>query len=100
MSGSPCADCFSGFVHDGTPTGKIATIHGLPVYVAEPGNGVKPKGLIVMIHDAFGMDFVNNKILADRYAKRGGFLVYLPDFMDGEYSDDLNCSATNECPVS
>ena len=83
MSGGPCAECFSGFVHDGTPTGKVTAIHGLRVYAAEPEDGVKPKGLIVMIHDAFGMDFVNNKILADRYAKRGGFLVYLPDFMDG-----------------
>jgi dienelactone hydrolase len=84
MSNGPCADCFSGSVHEGTPTGNIVTIHGLRVYVAEPDVDIKPKGLIVMIHDAFGMDFVNNKILADRYAKRGGFLVYLPDFMDGK----------------
>ncbi|RDW74143.1 hypothetical protein BP5796_07585 [Coleophoma crateriformis] len=78
-----CADCFKGFVHDGIPAGEVSTIHGLRVYVARPDDGVKPKGLIVMIHDAFGMEFVNNKILADRYAKRGGYLVYLPDFMDG-----------------
>jgi len=83
MSCGQCANCFSGFVHDGTPTGKITTIHGLRVYVAEPEEGIKPRGLIVMIHDAFGIDFINNQILADRYAKRGGFLVYLPDFLDG-----------------
>lgn len=81
MSAVPCKDCFSGFVHDGTPTGTITTIHGLPVYVVEPDEGVNPKGLVVIISDAFGMESINNKILADRYAKRGGFLVYLPEFM-------------------
>lgn len=37
-----------------------------------------------MIPDAFGWDFVNNRILCDHYAKRGGFLVYLPEFMNGQ----------------
>jgi dienelactone hydrolase len=78
-----CKDCVSGFVHEGTPTGTIETVHDLRVYVAKPDDGVAAKGLIVMIPDAFGLDFINNKILADRYAKRGGFLVYLPDFMNG-----------------
>ncbi|KAL3422612.1 dienelactone hydrolase family protein [Phlyctema vagabunda] len=83
MAGGPCIDCFSGFVHEGTPQGEVSKIHGLDVYVTEPDAGVKPKGLIVIITDAFGMQFVNNKILADRYAKRGGFVVYVPDFMAG-----------------
>lgn len=29
------------------------------------------------------MPFVNNKLLADHYASKGQYLVYLPDFMDG-----------------
>ncbi len=37
-----------------------------------------------MISDAFGWSFVNNRILADKYAKNGHFRVFLPDFMDGE----------------
>jgi dienelactone hydrolase len=77
-----CPDCFSGTVHLGTPTGTITKIHDLPVYVAKPRDGSIPKGLIVMIPDAFGWDFVNNRLLCDKYAERG-FLVYLPDFMNG-----------------
>lgn len=84
MSGAPCIDCFTGTVHLGTPTGTATTIHGLPVYVAKPPEGVTPKGLIVIISDAFGWDIVNNRLLSDRYAERGNFLVYLPDFMNGQ----------------
>jgi len=87
MSGGYCKDCFTGTTSLGTPTGKVTTIHGLSVYVAEPEAGVQPKGLIVMLSDGFGWDFVNNRILADKYAKRGGFLVYLPDFMNGAQMD-------------
>jgi dienelactone hydrolase len=83
MSGAPCVDCFSGTVHLGTPTGTTTTIHGLPVYVAKPPDDVTPKGIIVMIPDAFGWDIVNNRLLSDHYAERGNFLVYLPDFMNG-----------------
>jgi dienelactone hydrolase len=76
-----CPDCFSGTEHVGNPTGKVETIHGIPTYVAKPADGVTPKGVIVYIPDAFGWEFTNNRILADHYAKRGGFLVYLPNFM-------------------
>jgi len=83
MSGAPCRDCFSGTVHLGNPVGTIETIHGLQVYVAKPDAGVTPKGIILYLPDAFGWDFTNNRILADHYAKRGGFIVYLPDLMGG-----------------
>ncbi|CZT02943.1 related to dienelactone hydrolase family protein [Rhynchosporium agropyri] len=79
----PCADCFKGSIHTGTPSGTVATIHGIQTYVAYPEAGVTPKGLVVMITDAFGFDFVNNRMLCDAYAKKGGFLVYCPDFMNG-----------------
>lgn len=61
----------------------MTTIHGLKTYVANPPDGITPKGLVVMIPDAFGLSFVNNRLLCDHYAKRGHFLVYLPDFMNG-----------------
>jgi hypothetical protein len=64
------------------PTGKEATVHGLATYVAEPEENTTPKGIIVFITDAFGWDFMNNRVLCDHYAK-GGFLVYCPDFMNG-----------------
>ena len=78
-----CPACFSGGVSKSHPTGTETSIHGLPTYVAQPADGVTPEGIIVFITDAFGWDFVNNRVLADHYAKRGGFLVYVPDFMNG-----------------
>lgn len=88
-SSGPCVDCFTGAIREGTPTGTTSTIHDLPTYVARPAEGVTPKGLIVMIPDAFGWEFVNNRLLCDEYARKGEFLVYLPDFMDGEYIHSL-----------
>jgi len=75
--------CATGSLHTGTPTGKIKKIHGLETYVAEPPNAL-PKGIIVIVPDAFGIALPNNQILADEYAKRTSALVYLPDFMDGK----------------
>lgn len=37
----------------------------------------------------FGNESVNNKILADNYAAKGDYKVYLPDFMLGKLSCDL-----------
>ena len=58
-------------------------MHGLRIYVAELAAGKQTRGIIVIIPDAFGVDFVNNQILADHYASAGQYLVYLPDFMNG-----------------
>ncbi|KAF9892651.1 hypothetical protein FE257_001053 [Aspergillus nanangensis] len=77
-----CPDCFRGGVSKSHPIGTEATIHGVKTYVAKPKAGVTPKGIIVLITDAFGWDFVNNRVLSDHYAE-SGFLVYCPDFMNG-----------------
>ena len=77
-----CPDCFKGSLHEGTPTGRVETLHGLPTYIAEPPSGT-PKGIIVIIPDALGWEFNNNRILADSYAKRANARVYLPEFMAG-----------------
>lgn len=77
-----CPDCFTGVVmNDYKPTGTIETLHGRQTYIARPPGG-EPKGTIIIISDAFGMPFPNNKYLCDVYASHG-FLTYLPDFMDG-----------------
>jgi dienelactone hydrolase len=78
-----CPNCFAGHINPSTPTGHVTTLHGLDVYIAEPPENAEPKGIIVIIPDAFGWEFVNNRILADHYAQRGGFRVLLPDFMKG-----------------
>ena len=79
-----CPKCFSGHVNPGTPLGSIKSVYGRRTYVAEPPHGKQPLGVIVIIPDAFGLPFINNQILADHYASAGQYLVYLPDFMDGE----------------
>ncbi|KAN0090033.1 alpha/beta-hydrolase [Hyaloscypha variabilis] len=78
-----CPDCFKGTVHEGQPQGRVIKLHGLDTYVSEPTNGRAVKGIIVVIPDAFGWVFVNNKLLADHYADKGDYRVYLPDFMAG-----------------
>jgi len=79
----PCKDCASGHLKDGATSGTVTTVHGLPTYVAEPASA--PKGIVVIITDAFGWELPNNRILADNYAKKGGFKVYMPDFMNGHW---------------
>lgn len=78
-----CPDCFKGSIHEGTPRGRMIQLHGLETYITEPDNSLDVKGIIVMIPDAFGLELVNNKLLADHYADNSQYLVYLPDFMKG-----------------
>ena len=54
-----CSDCFKGTVHEGTPLGKEVKIQNRDTYVAEPPStdGTTPlkiRGIIVILHDAFG----------------------------------------------
>ena len=67
------------------PTGSEAIIYGRNTYVAEIENGSSIIGIFVIVPDAFVWQFVNNRILADHYASRGDYRVYLPNFMDGLY---------------
>jgi hypothetical protein len=78
-----CPDCLSGHVRDGTPLGKVTKIHGLDTYVSEPPAGTKPRGIVIIVSDLFGWEFVNTRLLADQYAASGNFIVYIPDFMSG-----------------
>ena len=71
-----------GTVHQGQPLGKEEKIHGLNTYVI--GNRSKPRGTIVIYSDIFGLPLPNNKLIADAYAKGGEWLVYLPDFFQGD----------------
>lgn len=57
-------------------------LHGLNTYVI--GNRTNPKGTIVIYSDIFGLLLPNNKLIADTYAKSGEYLVYLPDFFEGD----------------
>ncbi|KAL8802150.1 MAG: hypothetical protein Q9182_004016 [Xanthomendoza sp. 2 TL-2023] len=85
MVSLPCEDCASGYPHTGETRGRVETLHGLPTYITEPPSGAPPKGIIVMIPDAFGWEWSNNRLLCDTYASRAQCLVYLPEFQNGHH---------------
>jgi len=74
--------CRTFFLMTGEPTGIEITIGGIPTYVARPEN--KSKNALLFITDIFGWKFVNNRLLADQFAKLGGFNVFVPDFFQGD----------------
>lgn len=78
-----CPDCFGGHVHAGVPKGQVTKLYGVDTYVSQPAEGTPVKGIIIIIHDGFGWEFVNNRLLADHYAEKGDYKVYLPDFVNG-----------------
>ncbi|KAF3924667.1 hypothetical protein AA313_de0205196 [Arthrobotrys entomopaga] len=77
-------DDFSASAHlrTKTPDGKFEEIFGRRTYVTPSPDGSKTKA-IIYITDMFGVDLMNHQLMADTYAK-GGFYVYMPDFLDGD----------------
>ncbi|KAJ3318045.1 hypothetical protein HDV06_000857 [Boothiomyces sp. JEL0866] len=71
--------CAEGFLWNGTPTGSIIQLGELDCYVATP-KAKKSNTAILFIHDIFGIQFVNNKLLCDRLAAQSGIPVYMPDY--------------------
>lgn len=85
-----CKDCVTGSVHPGAPTGDEETLHGFPTYITSPPLELFPSGptaTVVIISDAFGWKLPNARLLADRYARRAGWRVLLPDFLNGTCLD-------------
>jgi dienelactone hydrolase len=80
-----CPDCFKGGVHHehGTPTGKEETLYGKNCYIASSPANSTSKSAILFLTDAFGLDLINNKLLADKYAAQTGFKVVVPDIIPG-----------------
>ncbi|KAH7024366.1 dienelactone hydrolase [Microdochium trichocladiopsis] len=79
-----CTQCISGSIHKGLPKGTIEKLHGLDTYVI--GNRESPRGIIVMYTDIFGLSLPNNRLIADSYAQSGEWLVYVPDFFEGDHA--------------
>lgn len=96
----PC--CATGFKHEGTPDGEIKLIGDskyprynrvdrilvpiysvVPTYFAYPKNNKSSKKAIIFMSDAFGQGLVNNKLLADDFA-RNGYLTVFPDIFAGD----------------
>lgn len=51
-------------------------------YVAEPKEGLRNKGAVLLLSDVFGLR-QNSQLLADDFASNG-YLAVLPDLLDGE----------------
>ncbi|RAH75471.1 dienelactone hydrolase family protein [Aspergillus aculeatinus CBS 121060] len=79
---APSCECIKGTIHAGQPVGSEEPLHGLNVYVT--GNRTNPRAIIVVYSDIFGLPLPNNRLIADAYAKSGNYLVYLPDFFEGD----------------
>lgn len=79
--GGMCANCVTGFVRSGTPTGSIMSlatdVGPIEAYLARAEKPDAP--LILFFADVFGHKFKNAQILADHYAK-GGFNVLVPEY--------------------
>ncbi|KAF3915024.1 hypothetical protein ABW21_db0200713 [Orbilia brochopaga] len=84
MAQLPSVCCMRGSMHSGTPTGTEQVIHGLQTYVAQPVDGDLKNGTVVIVPDGFGWTFINLRLIADSYARRGGFRVLMPDFHFGK----------------
>lgn len=82
MADESCNECIKGSIHAGLPKGKEEPIHGLNTYMI--GNRTNPRAIIVVYSDIFGLSLPNNKLIADSYAASGEYLVYLPDFFQGD----------------
>ncbi|KAJ3318044.1 hypothetical protein HDV06_000856 [Boothiomyces sp. JEL0866] len=76
----PC--CVEGYLWDGTPSGTVTTLGELDCYVAHPTNQKKSDTAILYIHDIFGYQAKNARLLCDRMASQAGIPVYMPDFFN------------------
>ncbi|WWD22534.1 hypothetical protein CI109_107027 [Kwoniella shandongensis] len=90
---SPC--CVTGHIHSGTPLGSNQILHGLNTYVSNskpPTEAGAKQNVVILLHDIFGADLVNTKLVADEYAGRG-WKVLLPDVFEGDAVDIANLNA-------
>src|SRR2546421_732308 len=81
-----CPDCVRGGAHDhlGEAKGTIETLHDRKCYVASPTSTTSTStSVIIYITDAFGLNLINAKLLADRFATETGCKVLMPDVIPG-----------------
>jgi hypothetical protein len=80
-----CPDCFKGSVHShaGQAKGKQETLYGKTCYVALPPSTSSSPSVIIYLTDSFGLNLINTKILADRFAAETGCKVLVPDVIPG-----------------
>ena len=80
--------------------GKFETVHNLRTYVStpkEPSSG--KQDTVIFLHDIFGPDLVNTKLVADEWAGQG-FKVLLPDLFDNDPVPDKHLKVSPSALVS
>ncbi|RPD64157.1 dienelactone hydrolase endo-1,3,1,4-beta-D-glucanase [Lentinus tigrinus ALCF2SS1-7] len=78
-----CDQCFQGVRHEGQPEGKIEKIGGVECYVATPTGDYLKNKVVLFLTDVFGIPLINNKLLADDFA-RNGYRTVIPDLFQGD----------------
>ncbi|KAF5023723.1 hypothetical protein F66182_4227 [Fusarium sp. NRRL 66182] len=79
-----CPDCYKGFIHDfAHPVGREEVLYGIRTYVAGTVDQQASTSTIIVITDVFGLNIVNNKLLADFLATETGCRVLVPDVIPG-----------------
>lgn len=70
----------------GSSSGCVEKRYGLNTFVVEPTKSsiLRPKGIVVIVPDIFGWTLPETRLVAVEMAKKGPFIVLLPDVMDGE----------------
>jgi len=76
----PC--CFTGFKHEGTPSGVTKTILDVTTYFAYPENNKHPDKVVIILSDIFGI-YNNSQLIADDFAANG-YLAIIPDLFNGD----------------
>ncbi|KAH9941214.1 dienelactone hydrolase endo-1,3,1,4-beta-D-glucanase [Epithele typhae] len=99
MSGPMCDSCFTGVRHEGEPEGKIEQIAGIECYVATPSGEYDKAKVVLFLTDVFGIPLINNKLLADDFA-RNGYRTVMPDLFQGEPLPRTSCWMTRHGPES
>lgn len=75
MSADSC--CVTGFQWEGTPEGKVVAF---PTCSNQAyATGANADAAVMLVHDLFGWEYPNIRLLADHIAKEAEVTVYVPD---------------------
>ncbi|KAM7186238.1 dienelactone hydrolase [Rhypophila sp. PSN 637] len=84
--------------HAGTPVGKEEVHNNVTMYISQPDEErrrAKPDTAVLYLTDVFGLPLLENRLLADSFA-RAGYLTVAPDLFSGDPAlGDINVPGFN-----
>ncbi|KAM0751405.1 hypothetical protein T439DRAFT_325541 [Meredithblackwellia eburnea MCA 4105] len=80
--------CITGVIHEGSPKGSVNEINGTKTYVSLPTGEYDKSKALLFLTDAFGIELINNKLLADSFAANG-IATYTGYCFGGRYVVEL-----------